>query len=118
MERRGDIVEVLRARGYGRLWDMSAAEKQGAFFEGTGVLVLDRVNGVAYVNLSERADADLARQWVDRMGYKVPLVPLVDALELLDCRFWEGHLCVQSGDRQMLEAQGSDGHLFVHKMVP
>lgn len=71
MERRKDIVEVLRARGYSSVWDLSGAEKQGHFFEGTGVLVLDRVNGVAYVNLSERADADVARQWVDRMGYKV-----------------------------------------------
>jgi hypothetical protein len=29
-----------------------------------GVLVLDRVNGVAYVALSERADKALAEQWV------------------------------------------------------
>lgn len=71
MERRKDIVEVLRVRGYSSVWDLSGAEKQGHFFEGTGVLVLDRVNGVAYVNLSERADADVARQWVERMGYKV-----------------------------------------------
>ena len=71
MERRGDIVEVLKSRGYSRMWDLSAAEKDGHFFEGTGVLVLDRVNGIAYVNLSERADAGLAQQWADRMGYKV-----------------------------------------------
>ena len=50
---------------------MIGAEAEGAFFEGTGVLVLDRVNGVAYVNLSERADEGLARQWADRLGYKV-----------------------------------------------
>lgn len=35
-----------------------------------GVLVLDRVNGVAYVALSERADRALAEQWVSNMGYK------------------------------------------------
>jgi len=29
-----------------------------------GVLVVDRVNGVAYVALSERADKELAEQWV------------------------------------------------------
>ncbi|CAL8463431.1 g2965 [Coccomyxa elongata] len=70
MERRPDIVEVLKSRGYSRMWDLSGAEKDGHFFEGTGVLVLDRVNGIAYVNLSERADAGLAQQWADRMGYK------------------------------------------------
>ena len=71
LEKRQDIKEVLRVRGYSSVWDMSEAEKRGNFFEGTGVLVLDRVNGVAYVNMSDRADADLAREWVDRMGYKV-----------------------------------------------
>lgn len=34
-----------------------------------GVLVLDRVNGVAYVALSERAHEALARQWVEALGY-------------------------------------------------
>jgi hypothetical protein len=32
--------------------------------------VLDRVNGVAYVALSERADRQLAEQWVSSLGYK------------------------------------------------
>lgn len=35
----------------------------------TGVLVLDRVNGVAYVDISERADERLAAEWVDKLGY-------------------------------------------------
>lgn len=35
-----------------------------------GVLVLDRVNGVAYVALSERADKALAESWVSSLGYK------------------------------------------------
>jgi len=34
------------------------------------VLVVDRVNGVAYVDISERAHRDLAERWVDEMGYK------------------------------------------------
>lgn len=32
--------------------------------------MLDRVNGVAYVALSERADQGLAEQWVSAMGYR------------------------------------------------
>jgi len=40
----------------------------GRYFEGTGVLVLDRVNGVAYVNVSERADEALAERWLDKVG--------------------------------------------------
>lgn len=38
--------------------------------QGTGVLVIDRINGVAYVALSERADKALAevRGWVGEVG--------------------------------------------------
>lgn len=55
-ERRQDMIDVLRTKGYSRVVDLSAEEQSGRFFEGTGVLVLDRINGVAYVSLSERAD--------------------------------------------------------------
>ncbi len=36
----------------------------------TGVLVLDRVNGVAYVDISERADQSLAEKWCEELGYR------------------------------------------------
>jgi hypothetical protein len=36
----------------------------------TGVLVLDRINGVAYVDISERADIALAEKWTAELGYK------------------------------------------------
>jgi N,N dimethylarginine dimethylhydrolase, eukaryotic len=54
-ERRQDIIDVLRTKGYTRVLDLSAEEQAGRYFEGTGVLVLDRINGVAYVSLSDRA---------------------------------------------------------------
>jgi hypothetical protein len=70
-ERRPEIIQVLRSSGYKRVIDMSGHERRDQkYFEGTGVLVLDRVNGVAYVALSERADRELAEQWVTSMGYK------------------------------------------------
>ena len=36
----------------------------------TGALVLDRINGVAYVDVSERADIRLAEKWASELGYK------------------------------------------------
>lgn len=33
------------------------------------MLVLDRINGVAYVALSERAHEAQARRWVEELGY-------------------------------------------------
>ena len=71
---------MLQARGYERVWDMSACEQDGQYFEGTGVLVLDRVNGVAYVNISERAHPDLAQRWADELGYKVNCSDIIRSL--------------------------------------
>ena len=70
-ERRPDIEEVLKARGYRRVLDLTAPEGAGRSFEGTGALVLDRVNGVAYVALSDRANLGLAQEWVQQVGYRV-----------------------------------------------
>ena len=52
------------------VYDMSSKEDDGVHFEGTGVLVLDRPRGTAYVSLSERADAGAAQEWVENLGYK------------------------------------------------
>lgn len=69
-ERRDDIIQVLRAKGYNAVYDMTGHEAGKKYFEGTGVLVLDRINGVVYVDVSERADRGLAEEWTQRMGYK------------------------------------------------
>eukprot|EP01023_Acetabularia_acetabulum_P006260 TRINITY_DN12617_c0_g1_i5.p1 TRINITY_DN12617_c0_g1~~TRINITY_DN12617_c0_g1_i5.p1 ORF type:complete len:187 (+),score=36.22 TRINITY_DN12617_c0_g1_i5:365-925(+) len=50
--------------------DLSFEENNGKYLEGTGALVVDRINGVVYVSLSERADEGLARQWAEHLGYK------------------------------------------------
>ena len=72
-ERRSDILEALRAsRGYriSRIEDLSAAELDGRYLEGTGSLVLDRRARVAYACLSSRTDAGLLRRWAEGRGYE------------------------------------------------
>ena len=66
-----DIQSSLHAKGFSRVIDLTRAEQEGKYFEGTGALVLDRINGVAYVSLSERADQKIAEHWVQKLGYKV-----------------------------------------------
>lgn len=71
-ERRADILEALgRERGYrlGLVRDLSFAELDGRYLEGTGSLVLDRPNRVAYACLSPRTDARLAQEWAKAAGY-------------------------------------------------
>lgn len=48
---------------------MRLFEENDQFLEGTGALVLDRVNGIAYVAVSERADVEIAAQWATNIGY-------------------------------------------------
>ena len=48
-----DIIEVLKQQGgYSRVFDMTGEEANKKYFEGTGVLLIDRINGVVYVNVS------------------------------------------------------------------
>jgi hypothetical protein len=69
LERRMDIVNDLSERFGYRVVDMSAQEKDGAFLEGTGSLVLDRVNKIAYANISSRMHQTALQNWVAQMGY-------------------------------------------------
>ena len=56
-ERRADVIDKLRERyRVAEVIDYSPYEKRGLFLEGTGSLVLDHANRIAYVSLSRRAD--------------------------------------------------------------
>lgn len=61
LERREDILETLEELGYqiNNVVDYTSAEDEKIYLEGTGSLLLDRVNGKAYCALSPRADEDL-----------------------------------------------------------
>lgn len=61
LERREDVLDVLEEQGFviNDLMDYTSAEEEGLFLEGTGSIVLDRVNSKAYCALSPRADEEL-----------------------------------------------------------
>jgi hypothetical protein len=64
-ERRNDILTLLAHKGFqiSNMIDYSAFEKQNRFLEGTGSMILDHVNQVAYAALSERTDKALFLQF-------------------------------------------------------
>jgi hypothetical protein len=73
-ERRTDIVEHLDADlGFQvrEVIDLSQHEQQGHFLEGTGSMVLDRANRVAYACLSTRTHLDALGDFAQRMDYDV-----------------------------------------------
>ena len=57
-------------RGLLRDWSEDNEEK-GMFLEGTGSLVIDHSNRVAYACISERTDLDLSRRWADFHRYEL-----------------------------------------------
>ena len=60
-ERREDILDMLEDKGFQieNIVDYTSAETDGFYLEGTGSLLLDRANGIAYCALSPRADEEL-----------------------------------------------------------
>ncbi len=70
-ERREDILDVLEETGFsiGHVVDYSSAEEEGVFLEGTGSLLLDRVNRKAYCALSPRAHEDLFIEFCEDFEY-------------------------------------------------
>ncbi|MCU0427500.1 MAG: arginine deiminase-related protein [Candidatus Kapabacteria bacterium] len=70
LERRADIViRMANTFGFEQTEDLSGFEDTGVFLEGTGSLVLDRVNKIAYANRSSRMHSEALRDFARRMGY-------------------------------------------------
>ncbi|WP_314205650.1 citrulline utilization hydrolase CtlX [Capnocytophaga bilenii] len=70
-ERREDILDKIEAEGFNieNIYDYTSAEEENIFLEGTGVMVLDRVNRKAYCALSPRADEDLFIEFCEDFEY-------------------------------------------------
>jgi hypothetical protein len=80
-ERRQDIIDTL-ANQYGfqvrEIVDFSHHEQDESFLEGTGSLVLDRVNRIAYACLSSRTHLDVLGEFAQRLDYEVVAFDAVD----------------------------------------
>jgi len=70
-ERREDVFLRLEQEGFkiNNIIDYTSAEDEGLFLEGTGSLILDRVNEIAYCALSPRADEDLFIEFCEDFEY-------------------------------------------------
>ncbi|MEQ8205405.1 MAG: arginine deiminase-related protein [Woeseia sp.] len=81
-ERRQDIIDGL-AQQHGfhvrRVIDLSPHEERGHYLEGTGSLVLDRVNRRAYACLSSRTHLDALGDFAQQLDYDVVAFDAVDS---------------------------------------
>jgi hypothetical protein len=78
-ERRQDIVEELRSRyRVTEVIDYSAFENEGCCLEGTGSLVLDHLERIAYVSLSKRSSPKVIQRFADDFSYQPVTFTSVD----------------------------------------
>jgi hypothetical protein len=80
-ERRQDIIDTLVSQ-YGfqvrEIVDFSHHEQNERFLEGTGSLVLDRTNRIAYACLSSRTHLEVLGEFAQRLDYEVVAFDAVD----------------------------------------
>ena len=73
-ERRQDIIEALTGAdapscATAALLDLTSYEKRNLFLEGTGSLILDRNEHLAYACQSPRTCEEVLEEWSSKMGY-------------------------------------------------
>ncbi|WP_145855172.1 citrulline utilization hydrolase CtlX [Pedobacter suwonensis] len=79
LERRKEILESLKTRfEVNHVSDLSFYEMQYAFLEGTGSMVLDRTNKIAYACLSVRTDEEVLNNFCMLIGYEPVVFQAVD----------------------------------------
>jgi len=82
LEVRPDIIEELQTKHnfvINQQIDLTSEEQNEKFLEGTGSIVFDYVNRIAYACISQRTDKDLLEKVASKLGYKVQAFSSVDA---------------------------------------
>lgn len=98
-ERRRDVVDHLTdtcGRQVSEIVDLSGHEAEGRYLEGTGSMVLDRVNRVAYACISTRTHLDPLGDFAQRMDYEVVAF---DAEDSNGAAIYHTNVMMSIGDR-------------------
>jgi hypothetical protein len=78
-ERKKHVLDTVKNKfRIDQIIDLSGYEKDHAFFEGTGSMVLDRENKIAYACLSPRTDQKVLDAFCSRMNYSSIIFTAVD----------------------------------------
>jgi len=71
LERREDILNRFQSVGYqiNEIVDFSNYEKENLFLEGTGSMIFDRENKIAYAAISQRTDEKVFKKFCKKMDF-------------------------------------------------
>lgn len=79
LERRSDIIDLLKKEfTINQIIDLSAEENKGRFLEGTGSIIFDHVNRIAYACRSPRTDESLFIKTCLQLEYEPIIFDAVD----------------------------------------
>ncbi|MBY0480413.1 MAG: amidinotransferase [Chitinophagaceae bacterium] len=82
LERKPSVLDLLSEKfEIDNILDFTGQEERGLFLEGTGSMVLDRDNQLAYACLSVRTDENVLQQFCDEMGFQPVVFSALDADE-------------------------------------
>jgi len=70
LERRLPVIRFLE-NIYPKTIDLTHVERRGIFLEGTGSLVIDHANRIAYASLSQRTSSNILFEWSKLTGYEI-----------------------------------------------
>lgn len=100
-ERRSDIIDILQNFGYSvaKLTDYSSFEQTRQFLEGTGSLVLDRVNRIAYAALSERTCKRMVERFCADFGFKAVMFTALQTVGGLRMPVYHTNVMLSVGDK-------------------
>jgi len=80
LERKPHVLATIENKFHiKRTIDVSPYENQQLFLEGTGSMVLDRVNKIAYACLSPRTDLGVLNDWCSKSGFRPVAFTSVDS---------------------------------------
>lgn len=80
LERRNEIIQLIEKEYVvSEIVDFSHYEKQEKFLEGTGSIVLDRKNKIAYACVSPRTDEDILEEFAETADYESVVFDAVDS---------------------------------------
>lgn len=79
LERKPGVLEAVKKKfSIRNTIDLSSHEAENVFLEGTGSMVLDRDNKIAYACLSPRTDYFVLTEFCEKMGYTAEVFDAID----------------------------------------
>lgn len=79
LERKETVIEAIKSRfQIDSTIDLTKNEAHNVFLEGTGSIILDRDNKIAYACISSRTDKNLFLEFCEEMGYEPVVFNAVD----------------------------------------